>query len=52
MCFVAGADERVALFDLSEFNPDIEHYRTGKLVAAMFYHFLLGYSRRTAAAPK
>ena len=46
VCFVAGADSRVALFDLSEFNPEIEDYRTGKLVAAMFYHFLLGYKTR------
>lgn len=48
ICFAAGSDARVALFDLSEFNPDIEAYRTGKLVAAMLYHFLLGFSKRAA----
>lgn len=47
ICRVAGADPRVALVDLSEFNPDVEAYRTGKLVAAMFYHFLLGFASRT-----
>ncbi len=54
LCFVAGAHPRVALFDLSEFNPlaevgidgDNPGYRTGKLVAAMFYHFLLGLKTR------
>ena len=50
ICFVAGANPNVVLMDLSEFNPDIETYRTGKLVAGMFYHFLLGYqSRRNSA---
>lgn len=46
ICFAAGECPNVALFDLSEFNPEIEPYRTGKLVAAMFYHFLMGFSRR------
>jgi formiminoglutamase len=36
----------VALFDLSEFNPDIEDYRTGRLVANMFYHFCAGVALR------
>jgi formiminoglutamase len=46
ICFAAGANPATVLFDLSEFNPEIEPYRTGKLVAAMFYHFLLGYKSR------
>ena len=46
ICFDAGRHPNVALFDLSEFNPEIEEYRTGKLVAAMFYHFLMGRSKR------
>lgn len=46
ICFDAGNNPNVALFDLSEFNPEIEGYRTGKLVAAMFYHFLMGKSKR------
>jgi formiminoglutamase len=57
LCFVAGANPRVALFDLSEFNPlaepgldaDNPGYRTGKLVAAMFYNFLLGFNTRPSA---
>ena len=32
--------------DVSEFNPDVEEYRTGRLVAYMFYYFALGYSLR------
>ena len=28
--------------DLSEYNPVVEEYRTGKLVTQIFYHFLLG----------
>jgi formiminoglutamase len=57
ICFAAGSNPRVKLFDLSEYNPLAEPgcaadgiipgYRTGKLVAAMFYHFLLGFSTRT-----
>lgn len=46
ICMAAGEDPRVQVFDLSEFNPDVEAYRTGKLVAAMCYHFALGYQRR------
>ncbi len=56
ICFAAGAHPQVAMFDLSEYNPLAEPgceesgiapgYRTGKLVAAMFYHFLLGFSTR------
>lgn len=46
ICFAAGACPNVALFDLSEYSPEIEGYRTGKLVAAMFYYFLMGYSTR------
>lgn len=46
ICRIAGEHPNVALFDLSEFNPTIEAYRTGKLVASLFYMFLLGYSKR------
>jgi hypothetical protein len=37
---------QVALFDLSEFNPVVEGYVTGKLAAGIFYHFLLGVASR------
>lgn len=46
MCFVAGKHERVRLFDLSEYNPTVESYRTGRLVATMFYYFCLGVASR------
>eukprot|EP01135_Chromosphaera_perkinsii_P007857 Nk52_evm49s1020 gene=Nk52_evmTU49s1020 len=39
---VSGKHPNVKLVDLSEFNPEIEDYRTGKLVANMFYYFCLG----------
>lgn len=40
---VAGANPAVRLFDVSEFNPDVEEYRTGRLVGFLFYYFLLGF---------
>ncbi|KJE88853.1 arginase [Capsaspora owczarzaki ATCC 30864] len=46
ICFVAGRHPNVRLFDLSEFNPAIEEYRTGRLVVMMFYHFALGLAQR------
>ena len=42
ICFAAGRDRRVRLFDISEFNPDAESYLTGKLLSAMFYYFVMG----------
>lgn len=46
MCFVAGSDPRVRLFDLSEFNPAVDDYRTGRLVANMWYWFCMGVAAR------
>lgn len=46
ICFLAGHNPKVCLFDLSEFNPMVEDYRTGKLVATMFYYFALGFTHR------
>ena len=46
ICFAAGQHPRVRLFDLSEYNPTVESYRTGKLVATMFYYFCLGVAAR------
>jgi len=46
ICFRAGKNEKVKLFDLSEFNPDIEEYRTSRLVTNMFYFFAMGVSER------
>ncbi|KAL6065220.1 Arginase [Balamuthia mandrillaris] len=50
ICFAAGKDPRVALFDLSEYNPQIEDYRTGRLVANMFYFFALGVAARSSSS--
>jgi len=46
ICFEAGKNPKVKLFDASEFNPEIEAYRTGRLLCLMFYFFLMGYSQR------
>jgi len=42
LCFEAGLCLSVRLMDVSEFNPQVEDYRTGKLLALLFYHFVLG----------
>lgn len=39
---IAGSDPRVCLFDVSEFNPKAEDYRTGRLVATILYFFACG----------
>jgi formiminoglutamase len=46
MCFIAGQKKSIVLFDISEFNPKIEDFRTGKLVFYMFYYFLCGMTSR------
>lgn len=46
MCFAAGACEKVKMVDVSEYNPLIEEYRTGRLVGYMFAYFVMGYSTR------
>eukprot|EP00743_Colponemidia_sp_Colp-15_P004669 GILK01005031.1.p1 GENE.GILK01005031.1~~GILK01005031.1.p1 ORF type:complete len:336 (-),score=49.40 GILK01005031.1:256-1197(-) len=43
---LAGAHPNVQLMDLSEFNPAVEDWRTGRLTAFIFYHFCLGYMSR------
>ncbi len=50
MCYKAGVSENVCLFDMSEFNPLVEGYATAKLLAGMFYHFVLGFQKRLTAA--
>ncbi|KAJ3401728.1 hypothetical protein HDU80_005765 [Chytriomyces hyalinus] len=46
ICFESGKNPRVALFDLSELNPQIEEYRTARLTAMMFHYFLCGVASR------
>lgn len=40
--FISGKNKKVALMDMSEYNPAIEDYRTGRLLANVFYYFCLG----------
>eukprot|EP01117_Protostelium_nocturnum_P006558 TRINITY_DN2362_c0_g1_i3.p1 TRINITY_DN2362_c0_g1~~TRINITY_DN2362_c0_g1_i3.p1 ORF type:complete len:250 (-),score=82.94 TRINITY_DN2362_c0_g1_i3:25-774(-) len=47
ICFAAGANSKVKLFDLSEYNPTVELWRTGRLVSNMFYFFCLGVASRS-----
>ncbi|ELR23900.1 arginase [Acanthamoeba castellanii str. Neff] len=48
ICFVSGKNPKVRLVDLSEYNPLVEEYRTGRLVATMFYYFAMGVASRYA----
>lgn len=45
-CLRAGMCKSVRLMDMSEFNPAVEDYNTGKLLATMFYNFVMGVSMR------
>ena len=44
--FLAGKCSKVKLFDVSEYNPQVEMFRTGRLICLMFYHFLMGLTQR------
>lgn len=46
ICYNAGKCNKVSMFDLSEFTPAVEEYRTARLVTNMIYFFLLGVSQR------
>jgi formiminoglutamase len=46
ICFESGKNPKVKLFDLSEYNPKIEEYRTGRMIGHMFAYFVYGYSFR------
>ncbi len=48
IAYHAGEHPAVALFDLSEYNPDIEEEHTGRLAAAIFYFFCLGVASRSS----
>lgn len=49
LCFEAGKNPHVGLFDISEMNPAIEDFRTPRLAAQMFYRFVLGFALRKKA---
>ena len=45
ICYLAGRhSDKIVAVDLSEYNPFVEDWRTGRLVASMFYYFTLGLS--------
>eukprot|EP01129_Flabellula_baltica_P009747 TRINITY_DN4036_c0_g1_i2.p1 TRINITY_DN4036_c0_g1~~TRINITY_DN4036_c0_g1_i2.p1 ORF type:complete len:312 (+),score=56.20 TRINITY_DN4036_c0_g1_i2:34-969(+) len=46
IAMIAGKNPNVKLMDVSEYNPIIEEYRTGRLLVLIFYYFLLGYAQR------
>jgi len=46
MAYAAGSDVSVVLLDISEYAPEIEEMRSGKLLAHMVYNFLLGFTCR------
>ena len=48
ICFAAGKCGNIRFLDISEFNPDIEEDRTGRLVATVVYYFLMGIADRVS----
>ena len=47
ICYLAGKySQKIVAVDLSEYNPFVEDWRTGRLVASMFYYFSMGLSQR------
>lgn len=46
ICYASGRHAGTRIMDLSEFNPKVEDYRTGRLVANMFYYFAMGVASR------
>jgi len=51
ICFLSGYKTgKLVAFDLTEYNPFVEDWRTGRLVASLFYYFALGLSKRLQEA--
>lgn len=46
ICYISGLNPNVMLMDCSEYNPEIDEYRTGRLLAMMFHAFACGISQR------
>eukprot|EP01016_Furgasonia_blochmanni_P044535 TRINITY_DN6191_c0_g1_i10.p1 TRINITY_DN6191_c0_g1~~TRINITY_DN6191_c0_g1_i10.p1 ORF type:complete len:223 (-),score=29.93 TRINITY_DN6191_c0_g1_i10:149-817(-) len=44
--FQAGKCPQVTSVDITEYNPAVEDFRTGRLVSNMFYYFSMGYTLR------
>ena len=47
---LAGACPKVQMMDINEFNPGVEDFRTGRLVANIIYHFILGSTKRNSSS--
>lgn len=43
---VLGANRKVKLVDISEFNPSVEDYESSLLLVNLLYYFLMGFTRR------
>jgi formiminoglutamase len=43
---LAGRHEKISSVDITDYNPSIEDFRTGKLLANMVYYFTLGFTAR------
>ena len=39
---LSGKLKKVSIMSLSEFNPRIEDYRSGRMAVSIFYFFLMG----------
>jgi len=47
ICYLAGYYfQKLVALDISEYNPFVEDWRTGRLISTMFYYFALGLSKR------
>ncbi len=47
ICYLSGlCGDKVVAFEISEYNPFVEDWRTGRLIASMFYYFAMGMSQR------
>ena len=47
ICYIIGFHcRKLVAFSISEYNPFVEDWRTGRLLATMFYYFTLGLSKR------
>ncbi len=46
LCLEAGQSHKVVGVDVCDYNPFIEDWSSGRLVATMFYYLALGLSAR------
>lgn len=46
LCIAAAGSSKVVAIDICDYNPYIEDWQTGRLVATMFYYLTLGLSAR------